>query len=101
MAHKQLVKIPLILKSVQHTHPNLAKFLRTYESKNSFDIEKCLALRVRTSKQIQQSSVKIPLILKSVYDVKEFPESFADYEVVCDWTNENLPKGVKLHKRHE
>ncbi len=34
-------------------------------------------------------------------DVKEFPESFADYEVVCDWTNENLPKGVKLHKRHE
>jgi len=45
--------------------------------------------------------VKIPLILKSVYDVKEFPESFADYEVVCDWTNENLPKGVKLHKRHE
>jgi CRISPR-associated protein Csd2 len=34
-------------------------------------------------------------------DVKEFPESFADYEVVCAWTDENLPKGVKLHKRHE
>lgn len=32
---------------------------------------------------------------------KEFPESFADYEVVCSWTDENLPKGVKLHKRHE
>jgi CRISPR-associated protein Csd2 len=33
--------------------------------------------------------------------LKEFPESFADYEVVCDWTDENLPKGVKLHQRHE
>lgn len=32
---------------------------------------------------------------------KEFPESFADYEVQCNWTAENLPKGVKLHKRHE
>lgn len=32
---------------------------------------------------------------------KEFPESFADYDVICDWTDENLPKGVKLHKRHE
>lgn len=32
---------------------------------------------------------------------KEFPESFADYEIICDWTNEKLPKGVKLHKRHE
>lgn len=29
-----------------------------------------------------------------------FPESFSDYAVVCDWTDENLPKGVKLHKRH-
>lgn len=34
-------------------------------------------------------------------DGKEFPESFADYEVTCDWSEENLPKGVKLHKRHE
>jgi CRISPR-associated protein Csd2 len=32
---------------------------------------------------------------------KEFPESFSDYEVVCEWTDENLPRGVKLHKRHE
>jgi CRISPR-associated protein Csd2 len=32
---------------------------------------------------------------------KEFPESFKDYEVNCSWTDDNLPKGVKLHKRHE
>ncbi len=31
---------------------------------------------------------------------KEFPESFKDYEVNCSWTDDNLPKGVKLHKRH-
>ncbi len=34
-------------------------------------------------------------------DGKEFPESFNDYEVNCSWTDENLPKGVTLHKRHE
>lgn len=36
-------------------------------------------------------------------DAKErgFPESFVDYVVTCDWTGENLPKGVELHKRHE
>lgn len=32
---------------------------------------------------------------------KEFPESFADYEVMCDWTDGDLPRGVRLHKRHE
>lgn len=32
---------------------------------------------------------------------REFPESFADYEVTCSWTADNLTKGVKLHKRHE
>ncbi|MBS1813079.1 MAG: type I-C CRISPR-associated protein Cas7/Csd2 [Acidobacteria bacterium] len=32
---------------------------------------------------------------------KEFPESFADYEVICDWDSNALPNGVKLHKRHE
>jgi CRISPR-associated protein Csd2 len=37
----------------------------------------------------------------SLKDGKEFPESFADYEVKCEWTNENLPRGVKLHLRHE
>lgn len=32
---------------------------------------------------------------------KGFPESFADYHVTCGWTEDNLPKGVRLHKRHE
>jgi CRISPR-associated protein Csd2 len=32
---------------------------------------------------------------------REFPQSFDDYEVICEWTEGNLPKGVKLHKRHE
>lgn len=32
---------------------------------------------------------------------KGFPESFADYNVICGWTEDNLPKGVRLHKRHE
>lgn len=32
---------------------------------------------------------------------KGFPESFADYHVTCGWTEDNLPNGVRLHKRHE
>ncbi|MFI3157058.1 MAG: type I-C CRISPR-associated protein Cas7/Csd2 [Methylococcaceae bacterium] len=32
--------------------------------------------------------------------IKGFPESFVDYHVTCDWTKENLPKGVQLHQRH-
>jgi CRISPR-associated protein Csd2 len=32
---------------------------------------------------------------------KTFPESFADYDVKCEWTEENLPKGIRLHLRHE
>lgn len=32
---------------------------------------------------------------------KEFPESFADYEVVSTWSEETLPPGVILHQRHE
>ena len=32
---------------------------------------------------------------------KEFPEAFDDYEVVCKWDQEDLPRGVKLNKRHE
>lgn len=39
--------------------------------------------------------------LKDEAKAKGFPESFADCEIVCDWTEENLPKGVRLHKRHE
>jgi CRISPR-associated protein Csd2 len=31
----------------------------------------------------------------------DFPESFADYEVICAWDTQPLPKGVHLHKRHE
>lgn len=34
-------------------------------------------------------------------DGKEFPESFADYEISCAWDREELPRGVRLHKRHE
>jgi len=33
--------------------------------------------------------------------VKGFPECFADYKVTCDWGENNLPKGVRLHKRHD
>ncbi len=33
--------------------------------------------------------------------IKGFPESFADYEVQCNWDSNALPNGVKLHKRHE
>ena len=33
--------------------------------------------------------------------IKEFPESFDDYEMVCKWDKEDLPRGVKLNKRHE
>ena len=29
------------------------------------------------------------------------PRSFADYEVRCSWTAENLPAGIELHLRHE
>jgi len=32
---------------------------------------------------------------------KEFPASFSDYEVTCDWTDDKLPKGVVLNLRHE
>ncbi|TAN48128.1 MAG: type I-C CRISPR-associated protein Cas7/Csd2 [Methylococcaceae bacterium] len=32
---------------------------------------------------------------------KGFPESFADYRVACAWTDDTLPKGIRLHKRHE
>ena len=34
-------------------------------------------------------------------DGKEFPESFVDYDVVNEWTEKTLPKGVKLHLHHE
>ena len=31
---------------------------------------------------------------------KGFPESFTDYKINCEWTDQNLPQGVRLHKRH-
>lgn len=34
-------------------------------------------------------------------DSKGFPESFADYEITCSWDAQELPRGVRLHKRHE
>ena len=34
-------------------------------------------------------------------DGVEFPQSFADYEVICQWDNADLPAGVRLHKQHE
>lgn len=32
---------------------------------------------------------------------REFPQSFDNYEVACEWDSTPLPNGVKLHKRHE
>lgn len=32
---------------------------------------------------------------------KVFPESFQDYKVDCQWSDETLPPGVALHLRHE
>jgi CRISPR-associated protein Csd2 len=32
---------------------------------------------------------------------KTFPESFADYAVINTWATTALPKGIKLHLRHE
>jgi len=40
----------------------------------------------------------IPVTLR---DGKEFPEGFDDYKVTCIWDSQELPKGVRLHKRHE
>lgn len=31
---------------------------------------------------------------------REFPESFADYEVICEWIDNDLPRGIRLHRRH-
>jgi CRISPR-associated protein Csd2 len=45
--------------------------------------------------------IKVDLSGKAKGADKTFPESFADYEVKCDWTETNLPKGVKLNLRHE
>lgn len=31
----------------------------------------------------------------------EFPQTFGDYEVLCEWDEKPLPNGVRLHKRHD
>lgn len=43
----------------------------------------------------------IKVELKEEAKAKGFPESFADYQVTCEWTESNLPKGVRLLKRHD
>ena len=43
----------------------------------------------------------IDVTLTEEAKAKGFPESFADYHVTCGWTEDNLPKGVRLHKRHK
>lgn len=34
-------------------------------------------------------------------DNVEFPQSFADYDIICEWDSAGLPPGVCLNKRHE
>ena len=45
--------------------------------------------------------IKVDLSDKAKAAGKTFPESFADYAVTCDWTEGNLPAGIKLNLRHE
>jgi CRISPR-associated protein Csd2 len=45
--------------------------------------------------------IKVDLSAEAKAAGKTFPESFADYDVKCDWTEANLPKGIKLNFRHE
>jgi CRISPR-associated protein Csd2 len=45
--------------------------------------------------------IKVDLSAEAKAAGKTFPESFADYDVKCDWTEANLPKGIKLNLRHE
>ncbi len=45
--------------------------------------------------------IKVDLSEKAKAAGKTFPESFADYAVNCDWTEANLPAGIRLNLRHE
>ena len=45
--------------------------------------------------------IKVDLSDKAKAAGKTFPESFADYDVKCDWTEANLPKGIRLNLRHD
>ena len=42
----------------------------------------------------------IDVTLTEEAKAKGFPESFADYHVTCGWEDNELRKGVRLHKRH-
>jgi CRISPR-associated protein Csd2 len=45
--------------------------------------------------------IKVALSDEAKAAGKTFPESFADYTVNNTWTADTLPKGIKLHLRHD
>jgi CRISPR-associated protein Csd2 len=45
--------------------------------------------------------IKVELTAEAKAAGKTFPESFADYAVTNTWTADTLPKGIKLHFRHD
>lgn len=45
--------------------------------------------------------IKVDLSEDAKKKDKECPESFGDYSIRCEWSESSLPKGVKLHLRHE
>jgi CRISPR-associated protein Csd2 len=45
--------------------------------------------------------IKVDLSAEAKAAGKTFPESFADYAVTNTWTADTLPKGIKLHFRHD
>lgn len=45
--------------------------------------------------------IKIDLSEDAKKKGKAYPESFGDYSVRCEWSENSLPKGIKLHLRHE
>ena len=45
--------------------------------------------------------IKVALSDEAKATGKTFPESFADYTVNNTWTTDTLPKGIKLHLRHD
>jgi CRISPR-associated protein Csd2 len=45
--------------------------------------------------------IKVDLKEERKKSDKSFPESFADYDVDCQWTENSLPPGIRLNLRHE
>lgn len=45
--------------------------------------------------------IKIDLSEEAKKKGKTYPESFGDYEIKSGWNETTLPKGIKLHLRHE